>query len=170
MLEAVALWINRRLFGLAEYSSHRRWLGLLLEWGLVACACLGLAYWFVRQTRRARGLEPENASRAENAPGMRNWQVLHREAEEAAQQQCWRDAVRSYYWATIARFESRGQWPADYARTPREYLRLIGTRASQYPVLKSLTRKLELVWYGYGSADEADFQETLAQLEKLGCR
>src|SRR5258708_31310277 len=42
VLETVAIWINRRLAGLAEYSSHRRWLGLLLEWGLAALACLAL--------------------------------------------------------------------------------------------------------------------------------
>jgi hypothetical protein len=46
----------------------------------------------------------------------------------------------------------------------------VGTRASQYPVLAALTRKLEVVWYGYGDAAEEDFQETLVQLEKLGCR
>jgi hypothetical protein len=37
-------------------------------------------------------------------------------------------------------------------------------------VLAALTGKLELVWYGYGIAQEVDFQETLGQLEKLGCR
>jgi hypothetical protein len=26
------------------------------------------------------------------------------------------------------------------------------------------------VWYGYGTAAEADFHEALGQLEKLGCR
>jgi hypothetical protein len=33
-----------------------------------------------------------------------------------------------------------------------------------------LTRKFELVWYGHREAAESDFQETLGQLEKLGCR
>jgi hypothetical protein len=37
-------------------------------------------------------------------------------------------------------------------------------------VLAALTRKLEVVWYGYGSAAKADFEEALGQLEKLGCR
>ncbi len=55
VLEAVAIWINRRLSRLVEYSAHRRWLALLLEWGVVSLACLGLGYWFVRQARRARG-------------------------------------------------------------------------------------------------------------------
>ncbi|MGA9718919.1 MAG: hypothetical protein WBQ79_11630, partial [Acidobacteriaceae bacterium] len=32
VLEAVAIWINRRLARLVEYSARRRWLALLLEW------------------------------------------------------------------------------------------------------------------------------------------
>ncbi|HKR96673.1 MAG TPA: DUF4129 domain-containing protein, partial [Candidatus Angelobacter sp.] len=66
--------------------------------------------------------------------------------------------------------EEHGAWKPNRARTPREYLRLIGSRAAQYPVLASLTRKLEHVWYGYGEAAESDFHDTLSQLEKLGCR
>jgi hypothetical protein len=167
VLEAVAIWINRRLAGLAEYSSHRRWLALLLEWGLVALACLGLAYWFVRQTRRARGLQPESASRVENAPAMRSWQRLRQEAEDAARQQRWRDAVRGYYWATIARFESRGQWPADRARTPREYLRLILPGHAHHDDLRLLTRRFESCWYGSDTATQRDCDAARQLFERL---
>jgi hypothetical protein len=167
VLEAVAIWINRRLAGLAEYSSHRRWLALLLEWGLVALACLALAYWFVRQTRRARGLQPESASRVENTPAMRSWQRLRQEAEEAARQQRWRDAVRGYYWATIARFESRGQWPADRARTPREYLRLILPGHVHHDDLRLLTRRFESCWYGSDTATQRDCDAARQLFERL---
>jgi hypothetical protein len=169
-LEAVAIWINRRLAGLAEYSSHRRWLGLLLEWGLVALACLTLAYWFVRQMRRARGLQVEKASREENAPAMRNWERLRQEAEQAAQQQRWRDAVRGYYWATIARFESRGQWPADQARTPREYLRLILSGHPKHNDLRLLTRRFEACWYGSDTATQLDCDTARQLFERLVAR
>jgi hypothetical protein len=167
VLEAIAIWINRRLFGLMEYSSHRRWLGLLLEWGLVALACLGLAYWFVRQTRRARGLQPESASRIENTPAMRSWQRLRQEAEEAARQQRWRDAVRGYYWATIARFEARGQWPADCARTPREYLRLVLPDHPKHDDLRLLTCRFESCWYGSDTATERDCDAARQLFERL---
>ncbi len=167
VLEAVAIWINRRLAGLAEYSSHRRWLALLLEWGLVALACMGLGYWFVRQTRRARGLQPESASRVENTPAMRSWQRLRQEAEEAARQQRWRDAVRGYYWATIARFESRGQWPADRARTPREYLRLILPGHAHRDDLRLLTRRFESCWYGSDTATQRDCDAARQLFERL---
>jgi hypothetical protein len=170
VLEAVAIWINRRLAGLAEYSSHRRWLGLLLEWGLAALACLALAYWFLRQARRARGLQVESASRAENTSAMRNWERLRQEAEQAAQQQRWRDAVRGYYWATIARFESRGQWPADQARTPREYLRLILSGHPKHDDLRLLTRRFESCWYGSDTATRLDCDTARQLFERLAAR
>ncbi len=170
VLETVAIWINRRLAGLAEYSSHRRWLGLLLVWGLAALACLTLAYWFVRQIRRARGLQPEKEPRAESAPGLRNWERLREEAEQAAQQQRWRDAVRSYYWATIARFESRGQWPADQARTPREYLRLVLSGHPKHDDLSLLTRRFEACWYGSDTATPLDCDTARQLFERLVAR
>jgi hypothetical protein len=170
VVEATAIWINRQLFGLAEYSSHRRWLGLLLEWGLVALACVGLVCWFVRQTRRARGLQAESGSPVENAPAMRSWQRLRQEAEEAARQQRWRDAVRGYYWATIARFESRGQWPADRARTPREYLRLVLPGHPRHDDLRLLTRRFESCWYGADTATERDCDAARRLFERLAER
>jgi len=33
-----------------------------------------------------------------------------------------------------------------------------------------MTSRLEETWYGYHSASEADFRDSLAQLEILGCR
>jgi hypothetical protein len=33
-----------------------------------------------------------------------------------------------------------------------------------------LTDRLEKIWYGYQIATEADFRDSLAQLEALGCR
>jgi hypothetical protein len=170
VLEAVAIWINRRLAGLAEYSAHRRWLGLLLEWGLIALACLGLALWFVRKTRRARGLQAEEALRMENLPASRNWERLRQEAEHAAGQRRWRDAVRAYYWATIARFESRGQWPADRARTPREYLRLILPGHPKHEDLRLLTRRFESCWYGSETATESDCDAARQLFERLVAR
>jgi Domain of unknown function (DUF4129) len=170
VLEAIAIWLNRRLNGLVEYSAHRRWLGLLLEWGLVAFACLGLAYWFVRQTRRARGFHSEATQQLQNAPAMRNWERLRQEADEAAQQQRWRDAVRGYYWATIARFESRSQWPVDRARTPREYLRLVLPGHAKHDDLRLLTQRFETCWYGSETATQPDCDAARQLFERLVAR
>ncbi len=167
VLEAVAIWINRRLSRLVEYSAHRRWLALLLEWGVVSLACLGLGYWCVRQARRARGLEARERARVEDTPAMRNWERLRQDAEQAARQQRWRDAVRSYYWATIARFESRGLWPADRARTPREYLRLVLPGNARHDDLRRLTQCFETCWYGSETATQPDCETARLLFERL---
>jgi hypothetical protein len=104
------------------------------------------------------------------APSARSWRAWLADARAQAQQEDWRNAIHLAYWAGISYLEEHGAWKPNRARTPREYLRLIGKAASQYPVLAALTRKLEIVWYGYGTAAEADFHEALGQLEKLGCR
>ena len=167
VLEAVAIWLNRRLSRLVEYSAHRRWLALLLEWGVVALACLGLGYWCVRQARRARGFEATERARVEDTPAMRNWERLRQDAEHAAGQQRWRDAVRSYYWATIARFESRGLWPADRARTPREYLRLVLPGNARHDDLRRLTQCFETCWYGSETATQPDCETARLLFHRL---
>ncbi len=167
VLEAVAIWINRRLSRIVEYSAHRRWLALLLEWVVVSLACLGLGYWCVRQVRRARGLEATERARVQDTPAMRNWERLRQDAEQAARQQRWRDAVRSYYWATIARLESRGLWPADRARTPREYLRLVLPGNARHEDLRRLTQCFETCWYGSETATQPDCETARRLFEQL---
>jgi hypothetical protein len=86
-----------------------------------------------------------------------------------AQQREWRRAIHLAYWAGISFLEENGAWKPDRARTPREYLRIMGARKPQYPVLAALTKKFEVVWYGHEDAGETDYRETLGQLERLGC-
>lgn len=167
VLQAIFLWINRRLVRLAGYSATRRWLGLLLEWGLVGIAGCALAYWYVQQTRRARGLDLGGALPPGSAPAMRDWQRWREEAEQAAAQQRWRDAIHAYYWAAIARLESRGQWPVDRARTPREYLRLLAPGHPRRNELSSLTRALERCWYGSAAAQQPDCDAARLLFEQL---
>lgn len=104
------------------------------------------------------------------APSAKGWKKWLTEAREAAESGAWRDAVHLAYWAGISLLEEQGAWRPDRARTPREYLRMLGSRKPQYPVLSALTRKFEVIWYGHREASAADFQETLGQLEELGCR
>jgi uncharacterized protein DUF4129 len=151
------------------YSSHRRWLSLLLKWWLVALACLSWRTGLYGR-RGARGLQPESASRVENAPSMRSWQRLRPEAEDAARQQRWRDAVRGYYRATIARFESRGKWTADGARTPREYPRLLVPAHPRHDDLRLLTRRFESCWYGSDQATQQDCDPARQLYERLAER
>jgi hypothetical protein len=59
--------------------------------------------------------------------------------------------------------------PEDRARTPRESLRLVGRDNGAYAPLAQLTRRFELVWYGYRDATAADWDDAVQQLEMLGC-
>jgi len=134
----------------------------------VAIAFIMFAFWLKRRLGRPK----EDFSREilPFAPSAKGWRTWLAEARASAQQQGWRDGIHLAYWAGISFLEEQGAWRPDRARTPREYLRMLGTRKPQYPILSALTRKFEVTWYGHRDASAADFQETLGQLERLGCR
>jgi hypothetical protein len=85
-----------------------------------------------------------------------------------ASQGLWREAIHFLYWAAISRLESRRLWPADRARTPREYLRLLSQADLRLASLTLLTRSFEHTWYGGRTAGSADFQAALRQAAELG--
>jgi hypothetical protein len=169
LLSRIYRWLSRLLSKLIfRGGGNFDWMRLVI-YLLVGAAVTLLLAWTIRRLRR-----PEEELPAREiipfAPSARGWRTWLAEARALAQQQDWRNAIHLAYWAGISYLEEHGAWKPNRARTPREYLRLIGTRAAQYPVLAALTHKLEVVWYGYGSAAESDFEEALGQLEKLGCR
>jgi Domain of unknown function (DUF4129) len=169
-LDAIAIWTNRQLSGLAQYSAHRRWMARLLEWALVGLACLGLALWFVQTTRRARGLHLDSEKELEHAEAVRGWERLRQDAEQAASERRWRDAVRAYYWAVIARLESRGQWATDQARTPRESVLLLRADHPKREDLLQLTHRFEACWYGSAAATERDCAAARQLFDRLMAR
>ncbi|HKD14775.1 MAG TPA: DUF4129 domain-containing protein [Candidatus Angelobacter sp.] len=140
----------------------------LLVYGSVIVAFIFFAIWIIRRLRRPK--EDFTREILPFAPSARSWRTWLADAKACAQNGGWRDGIHLAYWAGISFLEEQGAWRPDRARTPREYLRILGSRKPQYPVLSALTRKFEVVWYGDRDADAADFQETLGQLEKLGCR
>jgi hypothetical protein len=135
---------------------------------LVGVAVLVMLLWTIRNLRRKEEVLPREIMPF--APSARNWRSWLAEARQSAEAQDWRNAIHLAYWAGISSLEAGGAWKPNRARTPREYLRLLGTRSPNHRPLTALTRKFEIVWYGKRDAGEADFQETLAQLEQLGCR
>ncbi|HET9281044.1 MAG TPA: DUF4129 domain-containing protein [Candidatus Angelobacter sp.] len=167
LLARVFRWIARHLRGFGGNSTFD--LMRFFIYLLVAIAATFLLIWTIRRLRRPQEELPQRDI-IPFSPSARSWRAWLAEARDLAQQQDWRNAIHLAYWAGISYLEEHGAWKPNRARTPREYLRLIGTRAAQYPVLAALTRKLEHVWYGYGEAAESDFHDTLSQLEKLGCR
>jgi hypothetical protein len=161
----IARWLSKLIFkGQASFDLMR-----LIIYLVVGAAATLLLLWTIRRLRRPQEDLPQREIII-FAPSARSWRAWLADARTQAQKEDWRNAIHLAYWAGISYLEEHGAWKPNRARTPREYLRLIGKAASQYPVLAALTRKLEIVWYGYGTAAEADFHEALGQLEKLGCR
>jgi hypothetical protein len=161
----IARWLSKLVFkGQASFDLMQ-----LIIYLVVGAAATLLLLWTIRRLRRPQEDLPQREI-IPFAPSARSWRAWLADARAQAQQEDWRNAIHLAYWAGISYLEEHGAWKPNRARTPREYLRLIGKAASQYPVLAALTRKLEIVWYGYGTAAEADFHEALGQLEKLGCR
>jgi hypothetical protein len=147
-------------------------------WVLIGVVFLFAAVWIVRGMRgmvRTEGLTVD----AVFPPG-KHWRDWTREASAAASRGDYRAALHSAYWAGVYRLAELGAWKLDRARTPREYLRMIGEQAQnelaeQNPVgremaLKDLTQGMEASWYGFLPATEQDYDKAVAHLETLGCR
>ena len=141
--------------------------GRVLVWTLVGIAVLVLAYFVyrtIRQNARLESFIPQVVP-----VSAKEWRAWMREAQAAAAQGRWRDAVHLAYWAGISFLEMNGMWRPDKARTPREYLRLLSSSSEKRAPLSALTRNLELTWYANQPAGPETFSETVALLEKLGC-
>jgi hypothetical protein len=150
-------------------------LGYILLWIGICAAAVLIAYWiFRRWFRAARG--EEMALQAAAVPS-RSWQEWIFAAREAAARGDYRMAIHCAYWAGIARLQELGALSADRAKTPRENLRALAksklilpeTLATRHKALSLLTSRLEKSWYGYQIATEAEFRDSLTQLETLGC-
>jgi len=160
-------WLDRVLSSLFRArGAGFGWLRVLV-YLLVGAAMILLVVWTALRLSRPQADSPREI--IPFAPSARSWRSWLAEARALAQQQDWRNAIHIAYWAGISFLEENGAWKPNRARTPREYLRMVSSRKPQYPALAALTRKFEVIWYGHRDAAESDFQETLGQLERLGC-
>jgi len=163
-------WLSRALGRLFRISLGSRFgVVQILIYGAAGAAILTVLIWTIRRLRR-REEEPRQREIIPFSPSARGWRAWLGDARARARGQDWREAIHLAYWAGIAFLEEQGAWKPNRARTPREYLRLVGVWTPQHPPLAELTRKFERVWYGNLPAGEADFQETMGELERLGCR
>jgi len=153
-----------RLFRKVPSPNHG---GQLLVWIVIAVALSVAAIW-LKRTAQGKLLDLGQGP-VQFAPSQRNWRTWLAQARAAAQEGRWRDAVHLAYWAGISHLEQDGAWIPDRARTPREYLRLMSAGNQKLPALKALTRQFEITWYGGRPAAAAEFQQTIAHLEELGC-
>jgi Domain of unknown function (DUF4129) len=140
----------------------------VLVYALIIIAVLALAYWMYRSLREGERLETIMPTPV--PVSAKAWPIWLAEARTAAGKGDWNNAVHFAYWAGISFLEAQGAWQPDVARTPREYLRLLAPTSTHRTVLRSMTTRLETVWYGMQFADENEFRQAIAELESLGCR
>ena len=169
VLEKIANWINRVIGGLIRAGSKSKWIGQTAEIGFVLALSVALIWLLIRLERQGRlgaaSFRPEDGSRSASA---RDWQLWLEDARQAAAKEQWREAIHYLYWASISRLESSGMWPADRARTPREYLALLSKESAQRPSLAALTQSFERTWYAGRAAGRIEFQEAQGSAASLG--
>jgi hypothetical protein len=167
-IEAIINWLNQLLERLNGVGERLAWLGLLLRSLLWLGLAVGLVLGLMQLQRRSRlRLAPE-LTPAPDAPSARGWQIWLTDARRMAEEELWREAIHLLYWAAIARLEQIHLWPADRARTPREYLALLEADDARREPLTTLTRSFERTWYGGRAATGDDFAAALAWAAELG--
>jgi hypothetical protein len=160
-------WIVRQFVRIFGGIGRAKSIGNIVAWTVIVLACMLLLFWTVRYLMRAGSRSEMDLSGA--TPLNRDWHRWLREARAAAERGEYRAAIHAAYWAAIVRMEETNSLPEDRSRTPRESLRLIRKESVEYAPLLQLTRRFELVWYGYRSATAADWGDAVQQLETLGC-
>lgn len=160
ILEKVGNWINGLFSGISKLTTGAKWLGRALVWGFVLTVGVGLVWALLQLERRWRiRLVPEADGPAPGAASARDWQLWLEDARRSAAAGEWREAIHFLYWAAISRLESKRLWPADRARTPREYLALVAPEDPRKSGLAALTGSFERTWYGGRPAAEADYRQ-----------
>ena len=169
--EKIANWLNWIIGKLVSAGAKSKWIGTAAEIGFVLVLCITLAWFLIRLERQGR-FRPSSigAGIGTGAVSARDWQLWLEDARAAAARGAWREAIHLLYWASISRLESSGLWPADRARTPREYLALVSRQSPQYAGLGALTRSFERTWYAGRSATEEDFHQAEELAGQLGAK
>jgi hypothetical protein len=166
VLEKFARWLNHLFASAAALKARSAWIGRVIVWAFIIGVCVALVYGLLRLERRWRvRLSPDEDLRpAPGAASARDWRLWLEDARRAAGAGQWREAIHFLYWAAICRLESRRLWPADRARTPREYLALVAPEDPRKAGLLQLTGTFERFWYGGRTAGESDYHaaETVA--------
>jgi hypothetical protein len=159
LLEWLNQWLNSLFTQAGALRLHSPWLGRALVWGFILAICVALAWRMLQLERRWRmQLVPGESMPARSAASARGWQHWLDDARQAAGKAQWREALHFMYWAAIARLESRRLWPADRARTPREYLALMDDADPRKARLATLSGAFERTWYGGRPAAEDDYR------------
>lgn len=168
-LEWLGNVLDELLGRLMRFGARSPWIGFVVRALFLGGLCLLLVWLLVRMERRSRiRLLAEDGAGLAAAPSARGWQHWLRDAQAMAGQGLWREGIHFLYWAAIARLEAGHLWPADRARTPREYLRLLPAADPRRAGLTVLTGTFERTWYGGRQAGAADYQSAMRRAAELG--
>ncbi len=161
VLEKFARWLNHLFASAGFFKSQSAWIGRVIVWGFILGVCVALVYLLLRLERkwRVRLTPDDDQMPAPGAASARDWQLWLEDARRAAAAGEWREAIHFLYWSAISRLESRRLWPADRARTPREYLALVAEEDPRRSGLLQLTNTFERFWYGGRAAAENDYKK-----------
>ncbi|MEO8611371.1 MAG: DUF4129 domain-containing protein [Chloroflexota bacterium] len=88
-------------------------------------------------------------------------------ADENAQSQDYRSAIRYMYLASLLMLDERGVIHYDSSLTNREHLRHLRDKPQVYDVLRRVINAFEEVWYGYLPVDETYYQRFRQQVDEL---
>ena len=172
--QRVLEWLSRlldklfgRLFGL---GAQMPWLAGAVRDLLIGIVCLALVWFLIRLERKSRIRNSLDPILSSTSPSAREWQLWLADARAMEKQGAWREAIHFLYWAVISKLESRNIWPADKARTPREYLRLVANNDPRKQPLTTLTRSFERTWYAGRAAQLADYEQAAQLAEVLGVK
>ena len=159
VMEKINGWLNHIFASAARLAPRAAWLGRVIVWGFLLLVGAGLVWGLMRFERKRRArLKSESEAASVGAVPARDWQLWLEDGRKAASARQWREAIHCVYWAVIARLEARRLWPANQARTPREYLALVADEDPRKAGLSALTRSFEHVWYGGEDAAEHDYR------------
>ena len=161
-MEKLSRWLNHLFSGVAKMRLSAPWLGEAIVVLFVVLVCVGLVWGLLQFERRWRVRLVPEAGAAAGAPSAREWQKWLEDARRAAGEGRWREAIHFVYWAAISRLEQKRLWPADKARTPREYLALVAEEDARKPGLTQLTRSFERTWYGGRAAGPSEYEHAEA--------
>ena len=159
-------WLESRLDAMGASQGSEVIVTLFLV-ALIVVICAAMIWWLTRRVYSQRLLLNATRRPQASAPSTQDWEKWLDKGRGLAQQQQWREAVHDVYWSAISCLESRGLWPADRARTPREYLSLLAARPETRADLTTLTRSFERIWYGDQAAGQPEFDHACALLERL---
>jgi hypothetical protein len=165
--QRVGDWLRRLLDRVGASGLATRQSAEVLAWIAAVAAFAGLGIWLARfldrpQHGAAMGLARTQTPRL----SAREWTSRAMGALSAGDT---REATRCAYNAAIRRVEEEGGWRIDHARTPREYLPLLGAHDARRGPVRELTEQFERAWYGNRTASADEVRSVMSNLEKLGC-